>query len=261
MHETLLLTTLERVIRGVEIGNQNAREVGEHIFEKRSFPGRLIEVVHLIHAGQHPDVAFVMSKSHCSFINVDEWASQDSFKDLRVNGLVQINNVALQPVQSVFVNRKPKDIPKSLSHSAHVQTASDVRVDAPAQQSVTVLLRKGRNVLGTELVVTFGAAVFPGHKASNPLFYSTLGEPQIKEIMAYWLALVDIFTSAPGTRPGLSAVHFVDTNQGSSKLPVLLVNKLEVRMRVYEDLLPLVIEVRAFGDLLEIFQSVLFRPK
>jgi len=79
--------------------------------------------------------------------------------------------------------------------------------------------------------------------------------------MAYWLALVDIFTSAPGTRPGLSAVHFVDTNQGSFKLPVLLVNNLEVRMRVYEDLLTLVIEVRAFGDLLEIFQNVLFRAK
>lgn len=126
---------------------------------------------------------------------------------------------------------------------------------------MTVLLRIGRNVLGTELVVTFGAAVFPGHKASNPLFYSTLREPQIKEIMAYWLAFVDISTSAPGTRPGLSAVHFVDTNQGSSKLPVLLVNSLEVRMRVYEDPLTLVIEVRALGDLLKIFQGVLFWPK
>jgi hypothetical protein len=79
--------------------------------------------------------------------------------------------------------------------------------------------------------------------------------------MAYWFAFVDISTSAPGTRPGLSAVHFVDTNQGSSELPVFLVNSLEVRMRVYEDPLALVIKVRALCDLLKVLHCVLFRPK
>ncbi len=188
-------------------------------------------------------------------------ASHDAFEDFRVKGSVRINDVTLQPIQSVLVNRKTKHIPKTLPHLAHVQTTSDVGVGAPAQQSLTVLLRIRRHVLRSEALVAFGTAVVPRYKTSNPLFHSTFDELQIKQVVAYWLAFVDISTSAPGTCPSFSAVHFVDANDGPAKLPVLFVNSLEVGVRAYKNPLTLVIEIRALGDLLKIFQSVLFRSK
>ena len=91
-------------------------------------------------------------------------------------GAVRINDITLQPVQSVLVNRKTKHIPEGLPHLAHAQTTSDVGVDAPAQQSLTVLLRIRRNVLRGELVVTYRAAVLPSNETSDPLLHSTFEE-------------------------------------------------------------------------------------
>ena len=70
-----------------------------------------------------------------------------------------------------------------------------------------------------------------------------------------------MFTSAPGTYPGSSAMQFVDTNQSSSELPMLLVNSLKLWMRAYEDPLTLVVEVSTLDDFLEVFGSVFLWPK
>ena len=68
-----------------------------------------------------------------------------------------------------------------------------------------------------------------------------------------------MFTSAPGTYPGSSAMQFVDTNQSSSELPVLLVNSLKLWMRAYEDFVALVIEIAALSDSLKVFRCILLR--
>ena len=51
MHEALLLHTVKRIIRRVEVGDQNTGEGMEHLLEKRALPGWLIEVIHFVHAG------------------------------------------------------------------------------------------------------------------------------------------------------------------------------------------------------------------
>src|SRR2546422_6023350 len=110
MHETFLLCALERIISRIEIGYQNTCEVTQKLLEERTFPRWLVEVVHPVHAGHDPNVTFLLSKSHCGFINVDEWASHNAFEDFRVKGSVRINDVTLQPVQSVLVNRKTEHV-------------------------------------------------------------------------------------------------------------------------------------------------------
>ena len=58
MYDALLLLAGERIICRIEVGDQNAGEGMEHLLEKRSLPGWLVKVIHFVHAGQHPDIAF-----------------------------------------------------------------------------------------------------------------------------------------------------------------------------------------------------------
>ena len=95
MHETLLLLALERIIRSVKIGDQNTRELAEHLLEKSRFPRWLVEVVDLIHGGQNPNIAFLLSQSYRSFINVDDRTFQNALEDLGAKALVESHDIAL----------------------------------------------------------------------------------------------------------------------------------------------------------------------
>src|SRR5260370_36536065 len=75
VNETLLLPTRQRIIGRIEIGDQNAGKLTEHLLEKGSFPRWLVEVVNLVHGGHDPHVASVAPESHSGFINMDDRAS------------------------------------------------------------------------------------------------------------------------------------------------------------------------------------------
>ena len=56
MEMALLLAARDRIIRRVEVRDEDASEVSKRLLEKGSFPGRMIEVDDDLRARERPDV-------------------------------------------------------------------------------------------------------------------------------------------------------------------------------------------------------------
>ena len=100
-----------------------------------------------------------------------------------------------------------------------------------------------------------------GMELGDPLLDTGSGELQINQEVAHLLELIDTFLLASWASFAFNVKDSVGASIRSLKISMPLINVPELMVGSHKHLFTLVIKVGTFADVLEIFQSVFFRPK
>ena len=152
-----------------------------------------------------------------------------------------------------------EQVAKSFHYAAHIETANDVPVYAPAHQTVTVPhVAAAITLPGTKLPSTLEAIVLGKDCLGNPLFYAAVRKSQIKKHTVAVLSMLNFSGSAMKALPGRQDELLIRTQLCPLQLSVLLIDRLKPEISPQEDLLALIVEVGAFVDMLESLQCIFF---
>ena len=100
-----------------------------------------------------------------------------------------------------------------------------------------------------------------GMELGDPLLDTGSGEFQINQEAAHLLELIDTFLLASWASFAFDVNDSVGASIRSLKISMPLIDVPELTVGSHKHLFTLVIKIGTFGDVLEIFQSVFFRPK
>jgi hypothetical protein len=93
-------------------------------------------------------------------------------------------------------------------------------------------------------------------EAGDPLFHSSLQKLQINQGVAHTLYLFDLCARTVRATVGFYVNYPIGSSAGATEFSMTLVNGFEMTMGSYENLLPLVVEIGALNDMLDIFQRI-----
>ena len=79
--EAFLLLAGQRVVAGVEVGDQHPLEVAEQVLEEVRLPARPVQVHHVLQVRQHPDVPLALLQVDLGLVDVDQPARHDPGED------------------------------------------------------------------------------------------------------------------------------------------------------------------------------------
>ena len=81
MDKAFLLGAVQRVVAAVEIGDENPREALEQSLEEAGLPAWPVQIQHVLHVRQHPDIAFLLLQIDFGLVSMGQLAAHDPGED------------------------------------------------------------------------------------------------------------------------------------------------------------------------------------
>ena len=138
MDKTLLLRTLERVVRGKEIRDENSLIPAKQVIEESSLARLFEQITGLSRARNNPDISDGLAQFHRRLVDVNDVAVQDRSQYCATQLAVIRGKVILEFVYDPGWNAEIENILKAAIHAEERLLAQNVVVDAPAHEAMAV---------------------------------------------------------------------------------------------------------------------------
>jgi hypothetical protein len=138
VNEAALLQALETVVSGIEVRDQDAFEVLEHLPQKLAFPGRAKDIDGALDIGEHPDVARTIAQLHLGFVDIEHWPGND-FRQERSIGVPIIPGEQMPKDKKLGpAHSNPEGFVEERGKSFYTKSMRNLLVGKPAHETVKV---------------------------------------------------------------------------------------------------------------------------
>src|SRR6516165_9222614 len=159
MDKALLLETIRGVVRGIEVGNEDASETVQHILQNVPLPSGCENVDSFIQVGEGPYVSCVVPDRYLSLIRVDQQSPSKFVLHPVVRVVVLLRCPERDPGKESVANPEAKKIVEGEVDIMIRLAEGNVVVDHPAGEIVAPPWTLGAVSVGEEGLLAVPAAV------------------------------------------------------------------------------------------------------